>query len=96
MKMRAIEEDPDAGEALLQELAVKGIIDDVSLTVATAESTEKFETIDLCAQPQKSIQIKHMAHVTKSVDRRLINEDFVSHIQVHTNHNLESIILTFH
>jgi hypothetical protein len=39
-KLRKIEENPEEGEELLAELAAKGIIDNISLTVATAETTE--------------------------------------------------------
>jgi len=40
-------DNPEEGESILAELASKGIIDDISLAVATADSTEKFETIDI-------------------------------------------------
>ena len=38
--MQQIDENPDDLESILAELAAKGVIDDISLAVATAESTE--------------------------------------------------------
>jgi hypothetical protein len=38
--MQLIKENPDEADAILSELAVKGIIDDASLAVATADEPE--------------------------------------------------------
>ncbi len=38
MKLQQIEEDPEMGESIMAELATKGVIDDVSLAVATTDS----------------------------------------------------------
>ena len=70
-------DNPDEGESILAELASKGVIDDISLAVATADSTERFETIDIMegAGPYKAP--KKYFHLTNSVDRHQINDDFV-------------------
>jgi hypothetical protein len=76
-------DNPEEGESLLAELATKGIIDDISLAVATAESTEKFETIDIIqgAGPYKAP--KKYFHLTNSVDRHQMNDEFVIRINIH-------------
>jgi hypothetical protein len=78
MKMQQIEQNPDDGESILAELAAKGVIDDISLAVATAETTEKFETIDIMegAGPYKAP--KKYFHLTNSVDRHSMDDEFVA------------------
>jgi hypothetical protein len=80
-------DNPEEGESILAELATKGVIDDISLAVATAESTEKFETIDIIqgAGPYKAP--KKYFHLTNSVDRHQMNDEFV--IRINDLLNLE-------
>ena len=75
--MQQIEENPDDGESILAELAAKGVIDDISLAVATAESTEKFETIDIMEGAGPYRAPKKYFHLTKSVDRHSMDDEFV-------------------
>jgi hypothetical protein len=67
-------DNPDEAEKILAELAIKGVIDDPSLAVATANSPDQ---IDVTLDAMKS-EKKFMYGITKSVDRRQQNQEFVS------------------
>lgn len=58
---------------ILSDLATHGIIDDPSLAVATSDSPDG---LNIDTGVKKSRQ--HMQGLTKSVDRRHINDEFVS------------------
>jgi len=73
--MRLIQENPDEADEILADLAVKGIIDNPSLAVATADAPDQIEvSIDAAMGPSKR---RPVPSVSKSVDRRAFNEEFV-------------------
>ena len=65
-------------ESILAELASKGIVDSLSLAIATTDNPEQFETMDLVdvKSPFKKDKRPQFS-LTKSVDRHHFNEDFV-------------------
>lgn len=69
-----LDEDP---ESLLADLATRGAIDGLSLAVATTDTPEKFETLDVL-DLEGRFKSSRRNNVTKSIDRRLLNDDFVS------------------
>ena len=79
--MKIINENPDLGESMMAELAVRGVIDDVSLTVATVQNPDSFKSLEVLdgTGPYKK-QRRQEFHLTKSVDRHQMNSDFVSNI----------------
>ena len=63
---------------MMAELAVRGVIDDVSLTVATVQNPDSFKSLEVLdgTGPYKK-QRRQEFHLTKSVDRHQMNSDFV-------------------
>jgi len=62
----------------LAELASKGIVDSLSLAIATTDNPEQFETMDLVdvKSPFKKDKRPQFS-LTKSVDRHHFNDEFV-------------------
>ncbi len=62
----------------MAELASKGIVDSLSLAIATTDNPEQFETMDLVdvKSPFKKDKRPQFC-LTKSVDRHHLNDEFV-------------------